>query len=653
MSNRLSTEASPYLRQHADNPVDWWPWCDEAFAEARRRDVPILLSVGYSSCHWCHVMAHESFEDPATAAQMNSGFVNIKVDRDERPDIDALYMDAVTAMTGRGGWPMTVFLDPDGRPFFGGTYFPPDDLPGVPSFASLMAAITQAWRENRDEIATQASKLTEALSQPRISAKSGLDNALLDNALEALQSNYDFEYGGFGAAPKFPHAMNLVFCLAKAFPDDDRTLAIVNHSLKAMALGGIYDQIGGGFARYSVDEKWEIPHFEKMLYDNAQLARLYLWAGVALDSDFFERIATETLDYLDREMLDESGGFYSSTDADSEGVEGKFFVWGYDEFVEIAGKEVAAHFGVTPHGNFDGANVLTAANELEKLTSEERSGVVAAREALFECRSHRTLPATDDKIVCAWNGLAISAFADAGRAFGRKDYLEIALRCGEFSLTELHADGQLLRVRGGSVPAFAGDYALLGLGYLSLFEATGDWRWVDEASRLASTLFSEFWDERGGFLFTTSDETLIARPKEVFDNAEPSASSAGAELALRLSALTGDNGLKKMAERILSSAGELIERAPSGFGAMLCAIARLLGEPVEIVVFGEEFVAEAAKRYMPFTDLVTGVIGAHPENPLLTGKNSSRPVGYICRNYACEAPVYDLTGLRRELSGNG
>lgn len=653
MSNRLAGQASPYLRQHADNPVDWWPWCEEAFDEARQRDVPILLSVGYSSCHWCHVMAHESFEDPATAEQMNSGFVSIKVDREVRPDIDALYMDAVTAMTGRGGWPMTVFLDPEGRPFFGGTYFPPDDQPGVPSFSSLMAAISEAWEENREEIAAQAAKLAQAVTPPSVASNSVPDAALLKRALQALQSNYDFEYAGFGAAPKFPHAMNLAFCLAMGYPDDDRTLAIVHNSLKAMALGGIYDQIGGGFARYSVDEKWEIPHFEKMLYDNALLARLYLWAGIALSSRFFERIATETLDYLAREMLDESGGFYSSTDADSEGVEGKFFVWGYDEFVEIAGEEVAAHFGVTPHGNFEGANVLTAASELEELTSEERSDVVAAREALFERRSHRAPPATDDKTICAWNGLAISAFADAGRVLGRKDYLDIALRCGEFSLTELHADGHLLRVRGDSAPAFAGDFALLGLGYLSLFEATGDWRWVGEASRLASTLFSRFRDERDGLLFTTSDKTLIARPKELFDNAEPSASSAGAELALRLSTLTGDQGIKEMAEEITSSAAKLIERAPSGFGVMLQAIARQLAPPVEIVVFGDELVAEAARRYMPFVDLVTGVRGADLGNPILAGKNFDGPVGYVCKNYACEAPVYDLAGLRRALDGTG
>lgn len=649
MPNRLADQASPYLRQHADNPVDWWPWCEEAFEEARRRDVPVLLSVGYTSCHWCHVMAHESFEDPATAAQMNSSFVNIKVDRELRPDIDALYMDAVTAMTGRGGWPMTVFLDPDGKPFFGGTYFPCNDRAGMPSFTSIMSAITRAWIEQREEIAEQAAKLAQAVTSVTIASKSQPDSTLLETALQSIQAGYDFEYGGFGSAPKFPNAMNLAFVLVSTYPENDRGLAVVSHSLKAMALGGIYDQVGGGFARYSVDERWEIPHFEKMLYDNAQLARLYLWAGVALKWPFFTRIATETLDYLAREMLDESGGFYSSTDADSEGVEGKFFIWSFDEFVETAGEDLAPYFGVTRGGNFEGANVLSARVELEKLSRKEQSVIIEARKRLYERRSRRTPPAIDDKIVCAWNGLAMSAFADAGRALRRKEYLDLALRCGKFSLAELRADGQLLRARGSNVPAFAADYALLGLGYLSLFEATGNWQWVDEASRLASILFSKFRDERDGLLYTTSDRTLIALPKEVFDSSEPSASSAGAELALRLSALTGDQDLKSFGEEITSSAAELIERAPSGFGAMLCAIARRLVPPVEIVVFGDELVAEAASRYLPLVNLITGADGANPENPLLAGKDLSGPVGYICKRYACEAPVHDLTGLRSAL----
>ncbi|RIK10779.1 MAG: hypothetical protein DCC49_02315 [Acidobacteria bacterium] len=649
MSNRLSGETSPYLRQHADNPVDWWPWCDEAFAEARQRNVPILLSVGYSSCHWCHVMAHESFEDPATATQMNSDFVSIKVDREERPDIDSIYMDAVTAMTGRGGWPMTVFLDHDGRPFFGGTYFPPDDRPGVPSFKSLMAAITEAWKESRSEVEAQAAKLAQAVIPPSFANPSAPSAALLDKALRALQSTYDFEFGGFGSAPKFPNTMNLAFCLAMAYPEDERTLAIVRNSLRSMALGGIYDQVGGGFARYSVDERWEIPHFEKMLYDNAQLARLYLWAGIALDSPFFIRIATETLDYLAREMLDESGNFYSSTDADSDGEEGKFFAWSYEEFIEVAGEDATRHFGVTRNGNFEGENVLTAARPLEELENQERLAIESAREALFERRSRRTRPSTDDKIVCAWNGLAISAFADAARALGRTDYLDIALKCAEAWLAEIHAD-ELVRIKGGDVPAFAADYGLLGLGYISLFEATGQWRWVDEAKHLASTLFSNFRDESDGFLFTTSDKTLIARPKELFDNAEPSASSAGAELALHLATLTDDQSLREATKKITSSASGLIERAPGGFGAMLQVIARQLAPPVEIIVSGDDLAAEACRRFLPFAALVTGAVGADPTTPLLLGKDlASRPVGYICKNYACDAPVYDLTGLRLAL----
>lgn len=657
MPNRLVDETSPYLKQHAENPVDWWPWGDEAFDEARRRDLPTLISIGYSSCHWCHVMAHESFEDPETAALMNSGFVNIKVDREERPDIDAVYMDAVQAMTGSGGWPMTIFATPDGKPFFGGTYFPPEPRHGTPGFRQILEAISQAWADDRGELDDQASRLTRAIQRDAIETRGVVTPEILEGAFESLWSLFDDTQGGFGGAPKFPQPMNLAFCLQICQTGDERALEIVETTLTKMALGGIYDQVGGGFARYSVDSSWLVPHFEKMLYDNAQLARLYLWAGVALGSDFFIRIATEILDYLSGEMRDDSGGFYSSTDADSEGVEGKFFVWQADQVRSLGGEVAADYFGVTEPGNFEGSNILTARTPLESLDSDAREQIVNARLRLYEARFERVHPGLDDKVVTAWNGLAISAFADAARVLGRGDYLETAVRCAEF-VNQLPLRRSVRDGKGG-VPAFADDHADLGLGCLALFEATGEWSWVARARELADALIERFADPADGLFFTTSRDDLVARPKDLFDNAEPSANSAGCELLLRLASLIGEDSYKALGEVVLERFAPLVGRAPTGFGSILSAMGRYLAPPVEVVVTGsgieaDRMRAEARRRYSPVLTLVSGVSGAPDSVPILAGKElGGDGITYVCENYACAAPARDLASANEALDNSG
>lgn len=650
MPNRLANESSPYLLQHAEDPVDWWPWSRSAFDQARERDVPVLLSIGYASCHWCHVMAHESFSDPDTAAVMNSDFVNIKVDREERPDIDAIYMDAVTTMTGHGGWPLTVFLDADGRPFFGGTYFPPDDRAGMPSFRNVLKAIKSAWQTDRMDVERQAARLVELIAPPSIASRELLDSTLIENALGSLHAKFDYDHGGFGVAPKFPHLMNLSFCLACGYPSDSRTLGMVRKSLEAMALGGIYDQVGSGFSRYAVDAKWRVPHFEKMLSDNAQLARLYLWAGIALDSAFFLRIATETLEFVLREMRDPSGGFYSSIDADSEGKEGKYYLWSFEEFCEVAGPDLVDFYGVTSEGQLDGLNVLSAASEIEILDSDRREQILAARRRLFERRSRRVPPSIDTNIVSAWCGLAISAFADASRVLKRSDFLATAESCGNLCRNELFDGERLLRTMESAVPGFAQDFALVALGYLSLFEATGDWDWVDSALSLANILFADFRDPVDGLLYTTAAEDLITRPKELLDNSEPSASAAGAELALKLARLTSDKRLEEFAEEIMSRIAHLVPRAPGGFGSILQVMARYLAEPVEIIVTSEEFAAIANHHYLPFATFVPGITGADMDNPLLSGKSFAEgSMGYICNNYVCSAPIRDSSSFDQAL----
>ncbi|MDQ1395323.1 MAG: uncharacterized protein QOG64_582, partial [Acidimicrobiaceae bacterium] len=525
--NRLAHESSPYLRQHAANPVDWYPWGAEAFARARAEDRPVLLSVGYSACHWCHVMAHESFEDDATAAVMNERFVNIKVDREERPDVDAVYMEAVQAMTGQGGWPMTVFLAPDGRPFFGGTYFPPRSAHGRPGFVDLLQAIDQAWHDQRDDLLGQAEELASSIrSRTSIGAPAGetdLGPRLLEGGYAGLRDAFDPEWGGFGQAPKFPQPTYLELALrAHAHNRSDSTLAMVTTTLDAMASGGIYDHLGGGFARYSTDRVWLVPHFEKMLYDQAGLARAYLHGWQVTDEPRYRQVLEETINYVRRDLGAPGGGFYSAEDADSEGVEGKFYVWSYDELAEVGGPAAVDWYGAAPGGNWEGATILTRPVRGDLIRPPE---VEEARHRLFERRQRRVRPGRDDKVLTEWNAMMISVLAEAGAALGRDDWVEAAAAAAEFLLAELRQPGDAglrwLRAwhpEGGARHlAYAVDYAWLVEAFTRLAEATGEARWIGEARAAADALLMLFWDQDGGGFFTTGHdaEQLIVRSKDV------------------------------------------------------------------------------------------------------------------------------------------
>ena len=581
--NRLGAETSPYLRQHRDNPVDWWAWGPEAFEEARRRNVPVLLSVGYSACHWCHVMAHESFEDETVAAEMNRRFVNIKVDREERPDIDAIYMDAVQAMTGRGGWPMTVFLTPAGEPFYGGTYFP------AANFVRLMEAITDAWANRREELEKNTAALREAISRstklrPTVTLPG---EAQLDKAIQALAASFDREWGGFGAAPKFPSTMSLDLILTSWLTSgDDGAREIVTTSLDAMASGGMYDHIGGGFARYSVDREWLVPHFEKMLYDQALFVRVYTHAATTLHESRWRQVVTETIDYVLRDLRQPAGGFSSAEDADSPGPdghghEGLFHTWTVDEVRAVLGADAdlaLEWFGITPAGNFEGRSIpnrLHARGDLARPAAIED-----VRQRLFEARQQRPRPALDDKVLTEWNGLMIAALAEAGMLLGRPDWIDAAVAAGDFLRLELrqpngrwfrswHADGDP-RARHD---ALAADHAALVDAFTRLAEATGEARWISEATQAADVLLDHFWDVDHGGLFTTPDdgEQLVARQKDLFDNATPSANSLAAVALYRLAALTGEVRYANHADRILQLLGSILEQAPTAFSNALAA----------------------------------------------------------------------------------
>ncbi len=668
MANRLEGSTSPYLLQHKDNPVDWYPWCPEAFEEARRRDVPILLSIGYSSCHWCHVMAHESFEDPETARIMNERFVNIKVDREERPDIDEIYMTALQAMAGHGGWPMTVFLTPDGKPFFAGTYFPKEERGGLPSFKSLLIAISETYSSKRDEVAVQAGKVTELLQPPRLDSDREWGWDLLDGAFDALFASFDDELGGFGGAPKFPQTPNLDYVLRyHSVTSDPRAERLLRTTLDNMALGGIYDQIAGGFFRYSVDRRWEIPHFEKMLYDNAQLLRIYLWAGHWFGSTFYQRIAEETADFLLENFRSPEGGFYSALDADTEGVEGATYTFEYREIEQILAPELfeaaVSYFGITKEGNFEGKNHLTAKKRLEDLSDDELQAVVRARHALAEARKRRPQPGLDDKILASWNGLAIHALADLGRASGKQKYLYAAVEAASFIRESMSGPlGVVHSFRQGkkSAECFASDLASLGIAALALFEATGDWDWVVYASELSASLQGNFIDERDGLLYlapskqTDSGDRLIARPKPILDGAEPGPNSLAALLFLRLGRLLDDRDVEERGRRIIRSLGAVAARHPTAFGAALCALLFDILPPWEIVISGsvsEQMRAQVLASYLPNTVLAPGVDNAPPDLPLLEGKGAtdSRPAVYVCSGYLCESPAETSAELRAAL----
>ncbi|MCC6217818.1 MAG: DUF255 domain-containing protein [Polyangiaceae bacterium] len=669
-TNRLAQETSPYLLQHAHNPVEWYPWGPEALERARREDRPILLSIGYAACHWCHVMERESFEDEAIAQLMNEHFVCIKVDREERPDLDELYMTATVAMSGGGGWPMTVFLTPEQEPFFAGTYFPPRDVGGRPGFPTLLAGIHEAWVRERQALTGQARSLTERIRE-HVGAPRPADvpATALAEAVEDLSLDYDPRWGGFGSAPKFPphHALALL-ARQHARTGDERALEMLRGTLDAMRRGGLYDHLAGGFARYSTDDEWHVPHFEKMLYDNAQLARAYVEAWQLTGEDDYARVARETLDWMARELGLPEGGFASATDADSEGVEGRYFVWSHAEVEQVLGATeaavFAAAFDVTPGGNWEGANVLRQRRPLEELARALkleppalRERLDAARARLLEARRRRTPPLTDDKIVTAWNGLAIGAFAEAARVLDEPRYLEVAERAARHLLERVtRPDGGLFRTARGArahLDAYLDDYAFLGDGLLDLYEAGGDASFLGHALRLAERLVEDFGDGDGAFHHTSRHhEALLARPRDGHDGATPSANAVAARLLARLSRHLARPALAERAAVAVRAYGGLIERAPRAFATTLCVVDQLLEGPVELCLAGDPAAPEtralaraAARRYLP-NRVVAHAPGrgtAGVELPLVAGKGTGgAPAAlHVCREYACQAPVTD------------
>lgn len=680
-TNRLIHETSPYLLQHAHNPVDWHAWNDEALELARKEDKPILLSIGYSACHWCHVMAHESFESEPIAKLMNDNFINIKVDREERPDLDTIYMNAVMMMNGHGGWPMTVFLTPDGVPFYGGTYYPPTDRGGMPGFPRILISIAEAYRAKRGEIAESAQSILSELKRLETvkPAEGELSHEITDHAANNLLRMLDQAEGGFGRAPKFPPAMTLTFLLRQyARTKDSAALAAVELTLQKMANGGMYDQLGGGFHRYSVDERWLVPHFEKMLYDNALLSRIYLDTFLATGNEFYKRIATETLDYVRREMLDASGGFYSSQDADSEGEEGKFFVWSPKEIEALLGEADAKlfcrYFDVTEYGNFEDHNILHVEVETEtiarlmRVSVDELNAVIArGKQILFDAREKRIKPFRDEKMLTAWNGLMLRSFAEAARALDRNDYLGVATKNADFLLRELKRGKRLLRTHKAGeskLNAYLEDYAYLADGLLALYEATFDLRWFEEARALAETMIEQFADnDEGGFFFTSADhEKLIARTKDWYDNATPGGNSVAANVLLKFALLTGEDGYRQRAEQILKLLKSAVMRSPSAFGHLLCALDLSLASPHEIAIIGspqapetKAMIAEIFNRYLP--NKVVAL--AAPDNSkaaqtikLLEHRTQieGKTTAYVCRNFYCQSPVTDAQKLAEQLT---
>ncbi len=663
MPNRLAGETSPYLLQHRDNPVDWYPWGAEASARAAAEDRPILLSVGYSACHWCHVMERESFEDAGTAAYMNEHFVCVKVDREERPDVDAIYMEAVQSMTGHGGWPMTVFLDPDGVPFYGGTYFPPDESRGMPSFRMVMEAVVDAFERKREEIreraaGTRAHLGAVGLVEPDAEPPEAEE---LEGAVARLRASADLERGGFGGAPKFPPASALELLMARGEGE------VVERTLDAMAAGGIYDQIGGGFARYSVDAVWLVPHFEKMLYDNALLARAYLHGWQALGHERYRRVCEETLDWMLREMRGPEGGFYSALDADSEGEEGRFYVWTPEQIREVLGDSAEAvieHYGVTEEGNFEGRNILHLPGGPGRFSVAYRQEVDppnldAARRALYEARAERVWPGLDDKRLASWNALAIAALAEAGAVLDRTDYLDAARAGAEFVLEQMHdGEGHLLRTyKDGDarLNAYLEDHAFLLEALLTLYEASFEPRWFERARALADETIARFGDpERGGFFSTSADhEALIARRKEIGDHPIPSGNSSAAMGMLRLAALTGERGYERQAEGVFALFAKSAFQHPQSLAHLLRALDFHLAATKEVALIGDdvdELAAVVRSAFRPHLVLAAGPEGSE-EPPLLRERPAvaGRSGAYVCERFACLAPVTDPEELARVL----
>jgi uncharacterized protein YyaL (SSP411 family) len=703
--NRLINETSPYLLKHAHNPVNWYSWSEEAFSRAKAEDKPIVLSVGYASCHWCSVMHHESFEDEETARLMNENFINIKVDREERPDIDNIYMTAVQAMTGGGGWPMTVFMTPDGVPFYGGTYFPPEDRHGLPSFKRVLTGVADAYRNRRDDLLNTGQELLKHIREAsaiRLPAGT-LSLDTLDRAFNALESQFEPRYGGFGRAPKFPQPMTLEFLLRYAHrTGETQGMAMLEKTLRAMAEGGMYDQLGGGFHRYSVDEQWLVPHFEKMLYDNALLAHIYAETFQATGDPFYRRIAEETLDYMAREMRHPDGGFYSTQDADSlapehgEKEEGAFFIWTPAEVRDVLGGDAlifAQVFDVTERGNFEGKNILHLMRrpaDVARVTgmpAEQIEELIArSKRKLFEARERRPKPDLDDKVLTAWNGMALRAFAHAARALGRDDYRDIARQNAEFLLRELRRGDIVLRTwkdvsqstnderpatqnsklktqNSKLIPGFLEDYVLLVDGLLVLYEATFESHWLLEARALADIMLARFWDDAiAGFYDTATDhEALVVRPRDTGDNATPCGNSVAADVLLRLAVIFDDPHYRARAEAVLSGMTQFLERYPTGFGRYLAAAEFALATVKEIALAGEPHaedthaLVEAIFRpFLPNKVVLLRAPGEEPPlvpSPLLADRAQidRKATAYVCEQYTCKLPVTDAGALRDQL----
>jgi hypothetical protein len=677
--NRLQHETSPYLLQHADNPVDWYAWGDEALRHAREQNKPILLSVGYSACHWCHVMAHESFEDAPTAEIMNRLYINIKVDREERPDLDDIYMQAVQAMTGgHGGWPMTVFLLPDGRPFYGGTYFPPQPRYGMPSFRQVLEGVHDAFANRRDKVEESANELTRALQRDVLNIGGRADDLnadLLDAAFEKMAHSYDAQHGGFGGAPKFPQPMNIEFLLRTyARNGDKRALEMASHTLTKMARGGMYDQIGGGFHRYSVDAIWLVPHFEKMLYDNAQLSRVYLHGWQVTGDPYFRQVAVEIYDYVLREMTSPEGGFYAATDADSEGEEGKFFVWSKDELQDLLGDDAPLAievYGVTTRGNFEGHNILYQPND--EAVSAQRLGVsvealrerlTAIKDRLFAARSQRVAPGLDDKVLAAWNGLMLASLAEAARLLDRDDYRTAAVRTAEFLRDSLLKDGRPLRTYKNGIAKINGyleDHANLIDAFLQVYQLTFDESWFALARGLADAALAHFRAPDGGFFDTSDDhETLIARPRSLEDNAIPAGASMLAKGLILLTAYTGQSEYDEAARESLRQLVAAMREYPQAFGEALSAVDLLVRGVTEIALVGapsadgtRALLAALRAGYRPNAVIALSPADVQDESPipLLSYRvmRAGQPTAYVCRHFACQMPVTTPDALQAQL----
>jgi uncharacterized protein YyaL (SSP411 family) len=672
LTNRLSAESSPYLRQHAENPVDWFPWGPEALALARERDVPVLVSIGYSACHWCHVMAHESFEDPEVAGYMNRHFVNVKVDREERPDVDAIYMDAVQALSGSGGWPLNVFLTPDGRPFFGGTYFPPEPRHGLPGWRMALEAIAEAYAEQRQDIDDNAGLLSRAVTEAQRAGAAGgdLDSRSLEAGTGVVLASEDREHGGFGGAPKFPSPLVLEFLLMRHHvTGSQEALLTVRRALDGMAAGGLHDQVGGGFHRYTVDGVWLVPHFEKMLYDNAMLSRAYLHGYLVTRDERYRHVAIDTLDYLLRDMRSPDGAFYASEDADSEGGEGAFYVWRPEELDAALSTDQArfarTYFDVTKSGNFEGATILTSRRSLDSVSAEtgvsvDRKTLEDMRAFLLRSRAERSRPGVDRKILVSWNALAIRALAEAGRSLRRSDYLRAATRAARFILDVMRPSNQLVRSHldgAGSTPAFLDDYASLIHACITLSEVVPDLTYFDDAVTLSREMIDRFWSEPDGSFFdATESSDLFARPRSLFDSPTPSGNGEAATALIRLAQITGDDSFEAIARSVLGSASGLAMRVPLAVPTLLSA-GQMIQAPWRQIAIAtppgnragaERFIDALFDAYRPFTVLVAGP----PDSTALLRDRApagEAPTVYVCERFTCRLPVTSVEAMLEQV----